>query len=247
MNNHHTLTPIQRIRSAYAAFAGELLLTTSGGETSAAMPHLVACALGSKDFPLVFVDHGFYTSATYRMIDYFRASGYRLKVYRSALTPGEVERDYSGWSDPHSPLFSAVVSQIKHAPLNRAFAELVPKAWIRGIMRHQTWERQAAEPVQYKNGIYQVHPILDWSRETVLAYLAEHDLPINQDHWDPTKGRDQRGECLIGDNCGVKPSAHAPMTKSTPTASIPSSSNAGSAPGPSNAEHPTPAARGHNA
>ena len=70
-------------------------------------------------------------------------------------------------------------------------------------MRHETPERQAADFVQFKNGVYQIHPILDWSHEAALNYLAEHDLPINEDHWDPTKGRDQRGECLIGDNCGI--------------------------------------------
>lgn len=203
MIDHRALTPVERIRSAYSAFEGQVMLTTSGGETSAAMPHLVASALGSKEFPLVFVDHGFYTSATYRMIEYFRHTGYNLKTYRSLLTPGEIERDYSGWCDPRTPLFSVVVRKIKHAPLNRAFEELRPKAWIRGIMRHETPERQAAELVQVKNGVYQVHPILDWSRDTVLDYIVKHDLPINEDHWDPTKGRDQRGECLIGDNCGL--------------------------------------------
>ena len=203
MQSHHAHTPLERIRSAYAAFEGQVILTTSGGETAAAIPHLVASALGNKDFPLVFVDHGFYTSATYRMIEYFREVGYNLKTYRSALTPGEIERDYSGWCDPRSPLFSVVVRKIKHAPLNRAFEELRPKARIRGIMRHETPKQQAAEAIQFKNGVYQVHPILEWSHEVALRYLAEHDLPVNPDHWDPTKGRDQRGECLIGDNCGL--------------------------------------------
>jgi 3'-phosphoadenosine 5'-phosphosulfate sulfotransferase (PAPS reductase)/FAD synthetase len=150
MVDHQALTPLERIRDPYARFGGQVILTTSGGETSAAMPHLVAAAIGSRDFPLVFVDHGFYTSATYPMIDYFRDAGSCLKVYRSELTPGEIERDYSGWCDPRSPLFATVVRKIKHAPLNRAFAELQPKAWLRGIMRHETPERQAAQLVQYK-------------------------------------------------------------------------------------------------
>lgn len=202
---HETLTPAERIQAAYDAWGGRLILTTSGGETSAAMPHLMASAIGRADFPLVFVDHGFYTSATYRMIEYFRDAGYNVKTYRSLLTPGEIERDYPGWCDPRSPLFSTVVRKIKHAPLNQAFAELKPRAWVRGIMRHETPERQSADFVQYKNGVYQVHPILDWSRAEILHYLTEHGLPINEDHCDPTKGRDQRGECLIGDNCGLVP------------------------------------------
>ncbi|MBK5939808.1 hypothetical protein CCR96_11220 [Halochromatium roseum] len=122
---------------------------------------------------------------------------------RSTLTPGDIERHDAGWRDPASPLFSLVVRKIKHEPLNRAFAELKPNRWLRGIMRHATPERQRAAPEQFKNGLYQVHPILDWSKAQALAYLHRHGLPINTDHWDPTKGRDQRGECLIGDDCGL--------------------------------------------
>ena len=83
-----------------------------------------------------------------------------------------------------------MVRKIKHAPLNQAFAQLKPKAWVRGIMRHETPERRTADFVQYRNGSYQIHPSLDWTREAILAYLAEHDLPLNEGHWDPTKGRD---------------------------------------------------------
>ena len=197
------------IKQAHAEAAGRLVLTTSGGETSALMPHLVASVIG-RIFPLIFVDHGFYGSATYQQVEYFRQQGYDLRIYRSTLTPGDIERHYSGWRDPASPHFSLVVRKIKHEPLNRAFAELTPTRWLRGIMRHETPERQAAEPIQLKNGLYQVHPILDWTKAQALDYLQRHGLPINEDHWDPTKGRDQRGECLIGDYCGLHQSAGYP-------------------------------------
>lgn len=194
------------IRRAWYEAAGRLVLTTSGGETSALMPHLVAAVIG-KDFPLVFVDHGFYGQSTHAMLGYFRDQGYDLRVYRSKLATGHIERHYAGWRDPSSPYFSEVVRKIKHEPLNRAFAKLCPSHWLRGIMRHETPERQAIGPTQYKNGLVQVHPILDFQKADALSYLAYHRLPINSDHWDPTKGRDQRGECLIGDYCGVTQSA----------------------------------------
>ncbi|EGV28545.1 phosphoadenosine phosphosulfate reductase [Thiorhodococcus drewsii AZ1] len=207
MPAHPTLDSARAmIRQAHQDAAGRLLLTTSGGETSALMPHLVASVIG-KDFPLVFVDHGFYCRATYAMVEYFRAQAFDLRIYRSHPAPGDIERHYAGWRDPASPHFSLVVRKIKHEPLNRAFAELKPRMWLRGIMRHETPERQAAAPIQFKNGVYQVHPILDWQKADALDYLELHGLPINADHWDPTKGRDQRGECLIGDYCGVQHSA----------------------------------------
>ena len=92
------------IQQAHAEADGCLVLTTSGGETSALMPHLVASVIG-RAFPLIFVDHGFYSSSTYQQVDYFRQQGYDLRIYRSQLTPGDVERHYSGWRDLNS-LFS---------------------------------------------------------------------------------------------------------------------------------------------
>lgn len=54
-------------------------------------------------FPLIFVDHGFYGSATYRQIDFFREQDYDLRVYRSTLPIGDIERHYPDWRDPASP------------------------------------------------------------------------------------------------------------------------------------------------
>lgn len=128
-----------------------------------------------------------------------------VHVFRSKLSLSEVDRQYPGWREPGSPLFAQVTRLIKHQPLNQAFTTFRPKAWLRGIMRHEANERARGDFVQRRNGVVQVHPILDWSRTDVNYYIAERALPINTGHWDVTKGREQRGECRIGEFCGTAP------------------------------------------
>jgi len=44
--NYKSLSPAERIQHTYETYAGQVILTTSSGETSAAMPHLMAAAIG---------------------------------------------------------------------------------------------------------------------------------------------------------------------------------------------------------
>ncbi|MFB1489888.1 MULTISPECIES: phosphoadenosine phosphosulfate reductase family protein [unclassified Thiocapsa] len=199
-----TLDAVSRIRAAYRLFEGKVLLTTSGGETSAVMLDLTASVIG-MEYPVVFVDHGYHTDATYQMIDGFRRKGHDVHVFRSRLSPSEVDRQYPGWREPGSPLFEQVTRLIKHQPLNQAFTTFRPKAWLRGIMRYETSDRARANFVQRRNGLFQIHPILDWSPSDVNYYIAERQLPVNTGHWDITKGREQRAECRIGEFCGTAP------------------------------------------
>ncbi len=199
-----SLDAVSRVRAAFRIFEGKVLVTTSGGETSAVMLDLTASVVG-LDFPVVFVDHGYHTEATYQMIEVFRRRGYDVHVFRSSLSRSEVDRKFPGWREPGSPLFDQVTRLIKHQPLNQAFGTFRPKAWLRGIMRHESSERARAHFVQQRNGLYQIHPILDWSPSDVNYYIAERQLPVNTGHWDVTKGPEQRGECRIGEFCGSAP------------------------------------------
>jgi 3'-phosphoadenosine 5'-phosphosulfate sulfotransferase (PAPS reductase)/FAD synthetase len=56
--------------------------------------------------------------------------------------------------------------------------------------------------LEYKNNLYQLHPMIDWNRDKVNDYLKENNLPINDSHFDITKGQNLKSECKIDDNCG---------------------------------------------
>ncbi|MDR4497082.1 MAG: phosphoadenosine phosphosulfate reductase family protein [Candidatus Scalindua sp.] len=192
----------ERILWAYETFKDGLLLTTSGGETSAVIPNLTRDVLGFCP-PILFVDTGYFNDCTHNMIKYFENEGYDLKIYKSILSKKEIEEKFPNWRDPASLYFNHVVSIIKHEPLNRGFKELNAKAWLGGIMRYETEERKNTQFVQFNKGLYQILPILDWDYCKINKYLVLNKLPMNRNHFDITKGPDQKKECNIWKECGI--------------------------------------------
>ncbi len=192
----------ERIIWAYETFKEGLYLTTSGGKTSAVLPNLTRDALGFCP-PIIFVDVGYFNDCTHNMLTYLGNEGYDIRVYKSLIPKMEIEEKYPNWNDQGSENFNKVVSIIKHEPLNRGFEELKVKAWLGGVMRHETEERKKANFVQYNKGLCQILPMLDWDHCKINEYLILNKLPLNQNHFDITKGPDQKRECNIWKECGV--------------------------------------------
>jgi phosphoadenosine phosphosulfate reductase len=64
----------------------------------------------------------------------------------------------------------------KVQPMQKAMHGL--KAWISGIRRDQTQERAHAQIIEVqKDGLVKINPLLNWTRQEVQAYIAEHQLP----------------------------------------------------------------------
>jgi phosphoadenosine phosphosulfate reductase len=119
-------------------------------------------------------------------------------TYYPKMTPKEIEDAYPGWNrDAASEAFETVGVMCKQEPLNRAFEDLKPELWIRGIMAWETPERANADLLEYREGMYRLHPILDWSYEKAESFMAEQGLPRNLKHFDVFKGEDQSLECSI--------------------------------------------------
>ncbi len=58
------------------------------------------------------------------------------------------------------------------------------RAWITGIRRGASPQRQAALAVEWDgaNGLVKLNPLVDWSSERVWDYLRAHELPFNALH-----------------------------------------------------------------
>jgi phosphoadenosine phosphosulfate reductase len=67
----------------------------------------------------------------------------------------------------------------KVEPLQRALRELDAGAWLAGLRGEQTSFRAGLQKVQLQDGLYKVHPILDWSRDEVEEYFDLYDLPLH--------------------------------------------------------------------
>jgi phosphoadenosine phosphosulfate reductase len=70
----------------------------------------------------------------------------------------------------------------KAEPLRRALAGAV--AWITGLRAGQSDERVAASfaIVAPRHRLIKVNPLFDWSREQVVAFIREHDIPYHAFH-----------------------------------------------------------------
>src|SRR5262249_51184570 len=70
----------------------------------------------------------------------------------------------------------------KVEPLDRALAGA--RAWIAGLRAEQSTHRHdlALVTAEADRGLIKLNPLFDWSRERLLAFIAQHDVPINPLH-----------------------------------------------------------------
>ncbi len=71
----------------------------------------------------------------------------------------------------------------KVEPLERQLAGL--DAWVTGLRRDQGVTRGETPKIEIderRGGLVKVNPIADWTRDDVMAYVRERDVPINRLH-----------------------------------------------------------------
>ncbi len=162
------------------------VISTNFRPRSAALLHMVTRAC--PDIPVIWVDTGYNTPATYRYIEELRerlqlnlrSYSPRVTVARRAATGGLPASD--------SPLFARFAHETKLEPFERAFNELRPDVWFTGIRREQNAFRGGLNVVSRgaQNSL-RVAPVFDWTEEALLAYLGAHGISDNDDYVDPTK------------------------------------------------------------
>ena len=153
------------------------------------------------------MDTTLYPTQTYAMVEYLERDGFEITTYAGNHRGyEELQMEFPGWLDKDSPDFERVVEKIKLEPLGVAFREMLEgderAVWVRGISRYQSQEKEKYTVIRYINGIYQLHPLVDWTEEQMSEFLEQRRLPANYWHYDVTKGEFNL-ECGIG-NVGLK-------------------------------------------
>lgn len=170
------------------------IVTTNFRPFEAVILHLVTQA--KPDVPVVWMDNGYNTEATYRFVDELtQRLKLNLHVYlprRSRAHREAVEGATPGLDDPRHKAFT---EEVKLEPFARALREMAPKVWFTALRATDTAVRAQMEPVSINpDGLVKVAPLLHWSSKELHDYCKAHDLPNNFDYVDPTKGEDNR-EC----------------------------------------------------
>jgi phosphoadenosine phosphosulfate reductase len=159
-------------------FGGGLVMTSSFGVQSAVMLHLVTQI--SPGIPVVFIDTGYLFPETYRFADELtRRLKLDLKVYQPLLTAARYEALHGRQWETDVQGMIEYNKLRKVEPMQRAIRDLNVTAWLAGLRREQTDHRGGLRIVELQDGIYKVHPILNWTTKDVHEYLKKHDLPYH--------------------------------------------------------------------
>ena len=170
------------------------IITTNFRPFEAVILHMVTRA--NPKVPVVWMDNGYNTDATYRFADEVtKLLNLDLHIYlprRSRAHREAVDGATPALDDPRHAAFTA---EVKLEPFTRALRETAPKVWFTALRATDTAMRAQMDPVSVNpDGLIKVAPLLHWSSKDLYQYCEIHGLPNNFDYVDPTKGEDNR-EC----------------------------------------------------
>jgi len=194
INSQYADDPEGLIR--WAVGLGKKSVVTSNFRPFAAVI-LHMCTREQPDMPVLWMDNGYATPATYQVADEItKQLNLNLHIYhprRSRAHREAVEGvETPGVGDPRLVPFT---QEVKLEPFERAVREMKPDIWFTAVRAEDTEERKAMTPVSItKNGLIKVAPLLKWSSKEMYEYCKKHNLPNNFDYFDPTKVEDNR-EC----------------------------------------------------
>ncbi|GAB3478020.1 phosphoadenosine phosphosulfate reductase domain-containing protein [Polaromonas eurypsychrophila] len=146
--------------------------------------------------PVVWMDNGFNTEATYRFADEVTK---RLKLDLHIYLPRRSRAHREAVEGPppalDDPRHAAFTEEVKLEPFARALRETAPQVWFTALRATDTAVRAQMDAVTVNpDGLIKVAPLLHWSAKDLYQYCEIHSLPNNFDYVDPTKGEDNR-EC----------------------------------------------------
>ena len=170
------------------------IVTTNFRPFEAVILHLVTRA--NPQVPVVWMDNGYNTEATYRFADEVtKQLGLNLKIYLPRRSRAHREAVEGATPALHDPRHAAFTAEVKLEPFARALRETAPQVWFTALRATDTAVRAQMEPVSINpDGLIKVAPLLHWTSKDLHEYCKAHGLPNNFDYVDPTKGEDNR-EC----------------------------------------------------
>jgi phosphoadenosine phosphosulfate reductase len=170
------------------------IVTTNFRPFEAVILHLVTRA--KPEVPVVWMDNGYNTAATYRCADEItKRLQLDLRIYLPRRSRAHREAVDGATPALDDPRHAAFTEEVKLEPFARALREMAPRVWFTALRAADTAVRARMEPVSLNpDGLVKVAPLLHWSSKDLHDYCQTHGLPNNFDYTDPTKGEDRR-EC----------------------------------------------------
>jgi len=176
------------------ALGKKAICTTNFRPFEAVILHMVTQA--QPDLPIVWMDSGYATPATYVCADAIaRQLKLNLLVYHPLRSRAHREALDGATPTIDDPRHAGFTKEVKLEPFERALREMAPQVWFTAIRAEDTAVRAAMQPVSVNaDGLLKVAPLLRWTSKELHAYCERYGLPNNFDYVDPTKVEANR-EC----------------------------------------------------
>jgi bifunctional enzyme CysN/CysC len=177
------LSPAERIACLRREVTGRIVFTNSFGLEDQVILHLLSER--TDDIAVVTLDTGRLFPETYAL---WAQTERRYGVRIRALHPrhGDLEtlverQGINGFYDSRAARLACCTVR-KVEPLERALAGA--RGWVAGLRAEQSAHRQdmALVTAEAERGLIKLNPLFDWTREQLLAFVSENDLPINPLH-----------------------------------------------------------------
>ncbi len=188
-------SPEEILRWAERFSGGKMMISTNFRPYEAVLLHLAAQI--QPRIPVLWVDHGYNTPATYKCAEATIAK-LNLNVHLYIPKRTAAHRDTVNGGIPSiddEAAHEAFTEEVKLEPFRRGMAALKPKVWLTALRRVQNPHRESMNVVGLTgDGVIKLCPILDWTDADMEAYIQKHDLPNEFNYYDPTKVLEKR-EC----------------------------------------------------
>ncbi|MEC8886446.1 MAG: phosphoadenosine phosphosulfate reductase family protein [Pseudomonadota bacterium] len=170
------------------------IITTNFRPFEAVILHMITQR--KPDIQVVWMDNGYNTETTYKYVDEIsKLLNLNLTTYlpkRSRAHREAIDGEVPALDDPKHEAFTA---EVKLEPFERALSELAPQVWFTALRATDTAVRAEMDAVSINSdGLIKVAPLLKWTSKDLWEYMQKHNLPDNEDYFDPTKGEEHR-EC----------------------------------------------------
>ncbi len=170
--------PMRIVEWSAAQFGDDLLMSSSFGEDSAALIHMVHQI--KPGMRIIFVNTGYHFPETHAFLEQLRLRfNLNIWTYRTRNDP-IAYLHHAGEENPAwRKDIGACCAANKNEPFQRAMKELAPKGWLRGIRRDEAKTRAGRQFIEWNQGYncHAISPLLNWTAREVHAYLKQHDLP----------------------------------------------------------------------
>ncbi|MGE0485406.1 MAG: phosphoadenosine phosphosulfate reductase family protein [Gammaproteobacteria bacterium] len=163
------------------------VVTTNFRPGAAVLLHLVTQA--RPGIPVVWIDTGYNTPATYRYAETLRERlGLELHCYTPALSRARQAALRGDTPRPEDRDFAAFARAMKLEPFERAFDALRPDVWFTGVRAEQNaFRRELGVVSRGARNTLRLAPLHTWTAADLADHLLRHGLPDNDDYVDPTK------------------------------------------------------------